>query len=252
MTETTALDTEMPRPQQNAISVVATVGLHGSASTWVFNVVREILASNDGEGRRLNALYADRTTDLPVEFCRSDRLLIKSHQGSAELDAWLRQYRARIVLSIRDPRDAALSMTQRFDVPLSNAIFWLIADCNRILRLLPENHLMLRYEDRFFDNQASIIQVGQWLGCDIRPEEATQIFDRYRTDAVRSFAARIGELPANRIAMVGKFPMDRITQILAPHIGNAQSGKWLDLPQQRQEELTRLFRPFLERFGYVD
>jgi hypothetical protein len=171
---------------------------------------------------------------------------------SGRLDAWLRKCEARIVLSLRDPRDAALSMMQRFEVPLRNAIFWLINDCTRILRLLPENHLTLRYEDRFFDDHASIIRVAQWLGCDVQPDTATQIFDRYRTDAVRSFAARIGELPANRIAMVGKFRMDRITQILAPHIGNAQSGKWRDLPQQGQQELTRLFRPFLQRFGYAD
>jgi hypothetical protein len=52
--------------------------------------------------------------------------------------------------------------------------------------------------------------------------------------------------------MVGKFRMDRVNQILAPHIGNAQSEKWRYLPQRRQEELTLLFRPFLERFGYAD
>jgi hypothetical protein len=59
-------------------------------------------------------------------------------------------------------------------------------------------------------------------------------------------------LPANRIALVGKFRMDRVNQILAPHIGNAQSEKWRYLPQRRQEELTLLFRPFLARFGYAD
>jgi hypothetical protein len=48
--------------------------------------------------------------------------------------------------------------------------------------------------------------------------------------------------------MVGKFHMDRVTQILTPHIGDARSGKWRDLPPQSQEELTRVFRPFFGAF----
>jgi hypothetical protein len=46
------------------------------------------------------------------------------------------------------------------------------------------------------------------------------------------------------------FKMDRVTQILGPHIGDTHSGKWYDLPMQMQTELTRIFRPFLDRFGY--
>jgi hypothetical protein len=65
------------------------------------------------------------------------------------------------VLSVRDPRDAALSMMQRFEAPLNNAVIWLIHDCNQILRLLPQDHLVLRYEDRFFDDQASMIRVAR-------------------------------------------------------------------------------------------
>ena len=46
---------------------------------------------------------------------------------------------------------AAISMTQRFNVPLNDAVRWLDNDCNRLVRLAAQGHLLLRYEDRFFD-----------------------------------------------------------------------------------------------------
>jgi len=76
------------------------------------------------------------------------------------------------------------------------------------------------------------------------------IFDRYRTEAVRAFARSLDQLPPERLTTVVKFPKDTVTQILGPHIGDTLSGKWRDLPTQVQAELTRIFPPFLDRFGY--
>src|SRR4051812_42545431 len=102
--------------------VLSTVGLHGSASTWVFNVVRELMIDAVGEPHVL-ALYADDLSQLPDSDARSGRhLVIKSHQGSAGLDAWLIAAKAQIVLSVRDPRDASISMAQRFSSSLANAV----------------------------------------------------------------------------------------------------------------------------------
>jgi len=42
--------------------------------------------------------------------------VIKSHHGSEGMDAWLAAEGARVILSVRDPRDASLSMAQRFNV----------------------------------------------------------------------------------------------------------------------------------------
>jgi hypothetical protein len=76
------------------------------------------------------------------------------------------------------------------------------------------------------------------------------IFARYRTSAVQAFAQAIDSLPDERVQMVGAFKMDRVTQILGPHIGDGRDGKWYDLAPRLQVELTRLFGPFLDRFGY--
>jgi hypothetical protein len=176
--------------------------------------------------------------------------VIKSHHGSAGLDSWLSETGARIFLSVRDPRDACVSMCQRFQSPLAHCAQWIGNDCNRLLRLAPQGYPLLRYEDRFFDDKDMVKRIAVSLALQLPPEMIDTIFDRYRTQAVRTFAESLEQLPPERLTTVVKFPMDRVTQILGPHIGDTLSGKWRDLPAHVQDELTRVFRPFLDRFGY--
>jgi len=229
--------------------LIATIGLHGSASTWVFNVVRELLIAALGEDQVL-ALYADRLSELPAETDRPGCLLLKSHHGSAELDAWLATARPVVFLSLRDPRDAAISMAQRFRAPLGQAAHWLADDCARLLRLAGQGHPLLRYEDRFFDDAAAPERLARALGLNPAPAVSAAIFARYRTEAVRAFSAAFADLPPGRVVSAGRIVMDPVTQIHRTHIGDRRSGKWRDLPGPAQAELTRFFRPFLDRWGY--
>lgn len=241
----------MAVPDPPAPRLVATIGMHASASTWVFNVVRELLIAVVGDAQVLT-FYADKLTQLPDQIAHAGRhLVIKSHHGSAPLDDWLATARAPIFLSVRDPRDACVSMSQRFKTPLNHTVRWIANDCNRLLRLAPQGHLLLRYEDRFFDDLAIAERLAHALGLRVAPEVIEVIFARYRTEAVRSFAQRLGELPPERLTPVASVMMDRVTQILGPHIGDGRSGKWRDLPGPAQAELTRLFAPFLDRFDYA-
>ena len=230
---------------------VVTIGLHGSASTWVFNVVRELLIAAHGEAAVL-AVYADKVEQLPAEAARAGRhLLVKSHHGSPAMDAWLAESGAQIFLSVRDPRDAALSMSQRFEAPLPAAAAWIAQDCRRMVRLAAQGHRMLRYEDRFFEQPAWAARLAVALGLDLPAAEISGIFGRYGTEATRTFAAALAELPPERLTKVGKYPMDTVTQILAPHIGDARSGKWRNLPPPLRAGLTRALLPFLEPLGYA-
>jgi hypothetical protein len=229
-------------------SLTATIGLHGSASTWVFNVIRELMIAAHGEDQVITA-YAD-TLDKVPEAYGEKHLVLKSHHGSAEMDDWLRTQKARMFLSIRDPRDASISMAQRFKAPLQQSARWIANDCARLERLAPLGHPVLRYEDSFFDRPEAIGILCTILNLEITEATQAKIFARYRTEAVRAFAATLATLPAERVAMVGDFTMDKVTQILSPHIGDGTTGKWRGLPEQVQTELTRFFSPFLQAFGY--
>jgi hypothetical protein len=119
------------------------------------------------------------------------------------------------------------------------------------MRLALQDRPVLRYEDRFFEDQAAPQRLAGYLGLQVAPSSFEDISARYRTEAVRSFAQRLADLPPERLTMVGSSHfMDRVTQIHGPHIGDARSGKWRELPSAVQQELTRAFSAFLDRFGY--
>lgn len=230
--------------------LVATIGLHASASTWVFNLVREIMIAGLGE-QPLLVQYADYASQLPDETTIAGRhLLIKSHQGSDGCDAWLARRNACIILSIRDPRDACLSMVQRFGLPLDESARLIFRDCERLMHLASLGHPLLRYEDRFFEQPTTVPLLAQWLGQSLKLAAVEAMFARYTIDAVRDLAAQVPTLPPDRVRPVDGRHVDRLTQIHSTHIGDTVSGKWTLLPAPLRASLTAVLAPFLDRFGY--
>lgn len=229
---------------------VATIGLHGSASTWVFNAVRELLSCALG-AERVVAIYADEAHEVPDVAALGERhLVLKSHHGSPGLDAWLDSVRPTVILSIRDPRDAAISMAQRFGAPLNVTVQWLLQDCQRLMHLAALGHRVLRYEDRFFDDSRVLAQLSAQITPAVPPQTQSVIFERYRSESVRQFAAVLDSLPRERLIVSDRMMYDRLTQIHRGHIGDTRSGKWRELPSAALTEATRLFEPFLRSFGY--
>lgn len=232
-------------------SPVVTIAMHGSASTWIFNVVRELALAAYGEGAVWSG-FAEELKDLPPpEVWTSQALVIKAHYVRPELDAWMKAQAAETVLSLRDPRDAAISMAQRFQAPLAHAVEWIACDCERLAPRFDEGRSVLRYEEKFFDDRASIERIGGMIALPTDPALEATIFARYRREAVRDFAARIAELPPERLGRVGKFNMDQLTQFHEIHVGDGQVGKWRNLAPDTRRALTIRFRPFLDRFGYA-
>ena len=217
--------------------IAMTAGLHGSASTWVFNVARELASVAFGTDG-VHADYLEDADQIPVGVLSSGRsLLVKSHYGSDSLDRWMTECGARIIVSVRDPRDATLSMMRRFGATADVAAGWLARDCGRILRLLDAGHPVFRYEDRFFDNAMSVPIVAERLGLAADPSAMPAIFARYRTDALRT-------------TTVSAAGADPITQIWPNHIGDTLSGKWRSMPPPGRDALNRVLGPFIGGLGY--
>ncbi len=231
--------------------IICTIGMHGSASTWVFNAAREILGATLGEDSVLH-FFADKMEHMPDEGQRAGKtLLIKSHEGSPELEDWLDANNALRLLTIRDPRDATLSQMQRFHSPLPPAANAIARDGMRLQRLAARGIPVWRYEDGFFEREATLDELAARLSCPLSPALRAEIFARYETEAVRAFAANLTSLPPERLTQVGPFTMDKITQILTPHIGDGASGKFRALPPDLQPQLTQFFAPILIQFGYI-
>jgi hypothetical protein len=88
------------------------------------------------------------------------------------------------------------------------------------------------------------------IGLTPKPATILDIFNRYRTESVRSFGENLAALPPGRVVATPVSKLDSVTQIHATHIGDARTGKWRDLPPATQAAITTHFAPFLRRFGY--
>ncbi|MGN8119833.1 hypothetical protein [Labrys sp. 22185] len=238
----------MHKDNTAALPKVVTMGLHSSASTWVFNVIRELLIVTHGE-ERVVSYYAE---DAPqASTFDGNCLVLKSHHGSKSLNRWIECVKPILFLSIRDPRDAALSMSQRFDVPLSMTAQWVSNDCQQLINFSSRGYPLLRYEDSFFNNPQTLIDMANLLNCSIGNQSLDFIFNTYTTDSVRKFVNDIASLPDERVRPHGGGRLvDVVTNFNSRHIGDGRSGKWRDLPQSEQDILTRKFESILKVFNY--
>jgi hypothetical protein len=230
--------------------VVATIGVHGSASTWMFNIVRELLLGAVGPEKVLVGFAGGLRTVPDDAALRGRHFLLKSHSGPVELDDWLAARQARLILTIRDPRDAALSTAQRFNRPLPDAVRAIVKDNVRIIRLAADGHPLFRYEERFFERPDTIAAVAATLGLTPDRADVDRIFASYTRDAVLALAAALvdpeAESPGGQTADV----VDPVTYIHRTHVGDGSDGKWRSLPGTEQAELNRLLRPIVDHFGY--
>ena len=74
-----------------ARSVVSTIGLHGSASTWVFNIARELTVVSTGEAAMGSGFAEQVQAARALEKPGVTDLVIKSHRGDEAFDQWLKE-----------------------------------------------------------------------------------------------------------------------------------------------------------------
>ena len=229
---------------------VLTAGLHGSASTWVFNVARELMGAAYGVDS-VHPCHAAKPADLDAAILPPGRHIVAKTHGWPGLAAFAQAWPGRLVLSVRDPRDAVVSLMERFGETFERSAQGVTHDCKAAMECAQAGFAVLRYEDRFFDNAVTVDRLAAYLGLTVPDAELARIFAAYRTESVREFAAGVKALPPERQQGEGDFRFDRLTQITHNHIGNAQAGKWRErLDTGQRAALTQHFRPFLAAFRY--
>ena len=107
---------------------------------------------------------------------------------------------------------------------------------------LGDRRPLLRYEDQFFEDRATVERLAASLRLEISPAVIETIFATYATAAMRSRATELADRGS---------AFDPVTQIHPGHIGDTRIGKWRDLPEPIRIKLTQWFDPFLKRFGYL-
>jgi hypothetical protein len=233
--------------------LLMTIGLYSSASTWLFNVVRELMIAGQGE-ERVCATYSE-TAQAVLENRRAlGRFVVwKMHYGDPSWDVLADLARPTILLSVRDPRDAIFSLTTRFKgTRFDVAANAMSRCCMRAIQCADAGHPVLRYEDGFFENESTLRALAAYLEAPVEDAVIASIFARYTPEAVKAFADNLDTLPPERLEGDPKIDIyDTLTHIHRGHIGDRRAGKWMDrLNPQQQRDLTAHFALFLQRFGY--
>jgi hypothetical protein len=166
---------------------------------------------------------------MPIDV---DDVILKAHGMDQRLLKFARIAGARLLVSVRDPKDSVVSQRERFDLSLQLAAM----DISRTLATigsLPGDLPVLRfaYEDGFTRSPETIARVAGFLGISVDDRAIAAIFDSLLPHRVRSqIDERLAALPAG-----ADQTHDPVTHWHPQHIGDGAVGKWrhkLDPPSQ--------------------
>jgi tetratricopeptide (TPR) repeat protein len=241
------------------------LGMHASASTWIYNVTRQIAAS----------VYPTRPVQehfvkMLADVARLDQPgrthLVKTHDiDDEDAVAALSVRTAAIIVTIRDPRDAVTSWMlyhphghdlakpseaqKAFDRSLSivekSARF-----CARFAG--DQRSLLLRYEARFTDDVTALDRIAGTFQKSLAATDRARIFASSHRAAVEAF---IAELPRQRTTLIDISSddlMDPVTHWHTHHAGrNGEIGRWRHMLTEAQAlEVERRLGDWMDRFSY--
>lgn len=228
--------------------LILCAGQYGSASTWLYNAVHALAEAEWGP---IHRQFADSPDQLPEDVAPDLPMILKSHAPSIGMRWLLARTGGRVILSIREPRDAVASLLGRFELDYGLASRRVQKSAETLPRLLQGFPcLLLRYEDGFFRDQATLGRIAAFLGLAPSPALLRSVFDALTPDAVR---ARIDDMLAQ--GRFGPNPTthshDGVTHWHPGHVGDGQPGKFASiLTPGQQGDVARRTRDFQRAFDY--
>lgn len=239
-----------PLPQRAPPRLAICAGVFSSGSTWLFNVVGRLFRLADPQG---TGMIHSEDLDATVEsaLLTHRHLVIKTHTPSQALRATAAAG-APTIVTVRDPRDAAASLVQRFGHDPDAAARWVQDSSTTIGSLLDQPGLLvLRYESGFTHTPDTIDLVATHLGIAISVEQRDAIFAALTPQKVKE---TIGELEREGVLQPASPDIfDPQTQWHSAHVGDLRNGKWRDVftPPQAARILF-LSQPLPHLFGYPE
>jgi hypothetical protein len=200
------------------------VGVPRSATTWLFNVVIEILKAGHPT-RAVKGIFSDQINDPVEEKSKDCILVIKSHMPDASIRFLVAVGGISTFVTVRNPYDTIASLVERFEFSFEQALEAVHESCLRISRIISHpNCLVFRYEEGFFANRDTLDAIANKLGLEISDSDRDRIFQAFTMEAVKF---KLEEMLVN-----GKFEgkssvkeTDEATQWHFNHLGDGRVGK---------------------------
>jgi hypothetical protein len=227
------------------------LGIRGSGSTWVFNVVRKV-ALVLAPDRPILGPYVVRHVDLPELDDTAHLVIVKSHETDQAAAAALNDHAEAIWISIRDPRDCVASWVQYHDVPFEMALQSVKRDALFCARFTTHPRArLLRYEAGFTDEPATLDRIAAGFGGALTTSDRERIFAETRRPAIDAFIEQLDKLPT----AVRPGPNDLVDIVTQWHSHHAhrtgEIGRWRHVLTQPQAAAIELqFEDWMGVFGY--
>ncbi len=231
---------------EGAIRVLA-AGMVGSGSTFLYNVIRELLASDPRQPS-----FATYSDEWSPAFAGYRRLVLKSHWGIRALAPLAERGMLFPVVSVRHPGDSVCSDMERFGFAFDFAVNRVALSLKFCAALRPmQDTVLFRYEDRFAASPRTVASLAQILGIKLPANRLAEIGRKYDAAGIRDYAEKLEFLP--NLMKSRDNPTDAwcpTTQIHRGHIGKQVSGRWRDLPQDQRRLIDQFCGEDALSFGY--
>jgi hypothetical protein len=227
-------------------------GMFASGSTWVYNVMREAAALH-APPRPVSARFVNTRADMTGLDDTTARHVVKSHDLAEDTAAALSAYASALVVTIRDPRDAVTSLMLYQRYPFHMAVETIAKSAHFVGGFAGDARaLLLRYEDNFTDQPATIDRIAAHLGMPLAAAERDRIFAATRRQAVEGLiTALAGQPHTQHDKRTGNF-FDPTTQWHKHHLGRTgEIGRWRRALTSAQAAAVDAALPdWMARFGY--
>lgn len=217
--------------------IVVCLGMPRSGSTWLFNVVRELVEAAEGGVESFEATSLTAVDSLLVGKSRA--IVIRCHTLT---DAMLRLMLAagvQFVLSTRDPRDCVASLCAQLGGRSSGWSTEVSRSLATVATVQQETGAsVFAFEDHFIDDPETPFALVRYLGLALPDEAVRRVASSWTKEFVQ---ARIEAVSDNEPTEYG-FRSDPVTGLNESHVGDGRIGKWRDVvPAWEASMLDRAF-----------
>lgn len=218
--------------------IIVVCGMQRSASTWSYNVCREVAHRAGLEIDPSSGQYGseDMVEKVSEGVPRNTALLLRNHWLDPAMLDLIKRREVRAVYTVRDPRDVVASILYTFGNNFKNAV----RDLERSLSIMEalkagDSALVLRFPDIMSSPERMVSEIADYLGMPVSEDDARSITDALSREKLRQKST---SLSPEKQKVYNGFSYDSETLLLDNHIR-------LDRPADWQEHLSESQGRFL-------
>jgi hypothetical protein len=226
-------------------------GMYSSGSTWAYNATRAAAAAC---GVAADGVYADNYRDLASGLRRAGPVrIVKTHALEPRATDILARQAQKIVLTIRDPRDAAVSIMQHMRLGFSQTLDMVEQSAIYAGQFAADPRaLLLRYESGFIEHPATFDALAALFGGTLVPAQRAALFRESRRDVIEAKIAHLEDLPTTITDTRSGDVVDTDTQWHRHHANRTgEVGRWRTmLPEAAVAAVEARLGRWMGAFGY--